>query len=545
MDDNNKIKIVFESLGLDAVINKLSDFSKKLNDSGKNINTTKYSSKELDQELKKSADSFTNISSKLKASTDNMISFTNSTDNIKTSKNNFDSLSSSIDSQKNSFLSLKSMVDESSNSYSTEAIDNIIKLNEEFLLQIEGSNNSLVKLNEQTATTIEAVYSDMQTSIIANQIGFVNDSNSIIKDSSTKTAKEISNSINSIDCNVDNSVSNMSSKFNNFFNSIRARKEDIENINKAMGSLVSITSSIGLISKAVFQTKLESLTAYDEAIERAKNKEIESIKEVASVEKETRDIENEEYIARLESEYERSIEAEDLLSANAIANKLKELNAEKEKKENEKNIASQKAEADRVNGEKQKEAEKKKNYEIAMAEYNKSVAVYNNNVKIAEMEKNHAIASASVTMAQGVSQAALGVARSVAELGPIAGLALGLSTAATVLSSVSAGVSAIKGASGNLDSVKSSAPTHPKFRYGTEGFSLKVGQSAIVGEESEVIKNKSGELQVMSVDKTKNAFAPSGITINNLNLHVNDITSSDDIITILKELKERGMNYAV
>lgn len=275
--------------------------------------------------------------------------------------------------------------------------------------------------------------------------------------------------------------------------------------------------------------KLIDTSIYDKAIADAQAKitafnEWKAEQEEAEVEK--GDAEYEAYLEKLDKEYEIAKKVGDKMTMLAIENKKKELAKEQEKLEKEKEITAQ---------------EKALEKELAIAEYNKSYAEWQNECAIAEQNKQMNLAQAFIQPLQAAANAALGIAQSFAQFG-LPGVALGTAASIGVIASAVSSASAYKSSAQQLDSVKNSPPTPPAFQFGTQGYQLEHGQSAIVGETgAEVIRNMAGKLVVESNAQAKamGRFNDSGMFIENVIFNVNSIVDKSTIYKAMNEYKER------
>lgn len=275
--------------------------------------------------------------------------------------------------------------------------------------------------------------------------------------------------------------------------------------------------------------KLIDTSIYDKAIADAQAKitafnEWKVEQEEAEAEK--GDAKYEAYLERLDKEYEIAKEVGDKMTMLAIENKKKELAKEQEKLEKEKEITA-----------KEKELEK----ELAIAEYNKSYAEWQNECAIAEQNKQMNLAQAFIQPLQAAANAALGIAQSFAQFG-LPGVALGTAASIGVIASAVSSASAYKSSAQQLDSVKNSPPTPPAFQFGTQGYQLEHGQSAIVGETgAEVIRNMAGKLVVESNAQAKamGRFNDGSMHIQNVIFNVSSIVDKSTIYKAMNEYKER------
>lgn len=275
--------------------------------------------------------------------------------------------------------------------------------------------------------------------------------------------------------------------------------------------------------------KLIDTSIYDKAIADAQAKitafnEWKVEQEEAEAEK--GDAEYEAYLERLDKEYEIAKKVGDKMTMLAIENKKKELAKEQEKLEKEKEITAQ---------------EKALEKELAIAKYNKSYAEWQNECAIAEQNKQMNLAQAFIQPLQAAANAALGIAQSFAQFG-LPGVALGTAASIGVIASAVSSASAYKSSAQQLDSVKNSPPTPPAFQFGTQGYQLEHGQSAIVGETgAEVIRNMAGKLVVESNAQAKamGRFNDGSMHIQNVIFNVSSIVDKSTIYKAMNEYKER------
>ncbi len=395
---------------------------------------------------------------------------------------------------------------------------------------IEYINNEIKLLDETLLKDRLAMQDTLSKSITS--------SNDEISKSSNNSLGNLSSSLKLVETEITNlevATDSSNTKINSMFDAL---DKNARNLSGAFGS---ISNSIMSIVKDNWSANITDLSEYDNAIEESKNKQIEALKELEEKYKENNDIEKELYIEKLNEEYERSIEANDMLSANAIENRLKELTEGTEIDNKETALK------------KKQEEEKKKilaqtNYDISVAEYNKAKAEHDNEIALAEVKKNKAIADATLGLANATIQAAV-MPLTAGASGGIIGFTTGAIMAGTALTAVASAVSGISNATQNLDSIKANAPTppaSPKFAYGTSGYTLREGESAIVGEMGhEIVRNKGGDLEVISTERTKEISSPNGININNFIVEVKELVNADQVIDILNELKSRNFKYAL
>lgn len=340
-------------------------------------------------------------------------------------------------------------------------------------------------------------------------------------------------------------------EYDNFGKKAGKVNKDFQSQANQIVSIVSgMASSVISFASTILGTLNNDLSEYDKAIEEVTAKwdaileefdAKQSDREEATKEQEASD--REERIALLEEELERSLKAEDQMSAKAIKIKLDAL--KKEQAAEEKKNAEEKAAS-----EERTKLEKQQAYEISLAQYNKDLAEYNNTVKKAEQEKALAIADASVKIGQAVAQSVIIPLVATTQLGPIAGPIVGLTLAASLLGAALSGIGGIVSASSNLDQAKASAPTPPTppaLAHGTGGLNLAdAGGYAIVGEAgAELVRQKSnGDLEVIGTERTKGYDIGRGDTIN-LNVYVNEMISEETLVDFLNNIKRRNLNFAI
>lgn len=321
----------------------------------------------------------------------------------------------------------------------------------------------------------------------------------------------------------------------------------IEEIKKKMGKVVEetktwedylrdatqITASIhstinSLISSAgAFGEK--SLASYTKAIDEAQAK-ITAFnqwkEEQKEEENEQSDEEYEAYLERLDKEYEIAKKVGDKMTMLAIENKKKELAKNKEKLEEDKQITEQ---------------EKALEKELAIAEYNKSYAEWQNEVASAKTAKAQAITDAIMMPLVAIGNSAVGISKSFAE-GGIIGAIAGTAASIGIIASAVSGAAGVKSASNSYDNVAASPPTPPAFKFGTTGYQLDNGQSAIVGETgAEVIRNMAGKLVVESNAQAKamGRFNEADMYIEQVIFNVSSIVDKKTIYKAMNEYKQR------
>ena len=347
---------------------------------------------------------------------------------------------------------------------------------------------------------------------------FFNDSKSLF-DNFINGSKDAKNSVD----DIENSVSSLNSSIKNI---------DIKSFSNGIkGSLSSISSIYKDLSASFSSFFYYDLSSYDAAIEEAKNKlqEFDDYQKELKEDRKSEDDEDyENYLARLDEELELAINNKDAMSAEAIRIKQEELKKKQEKEkedlQKEKDIQAQRELLEK---------------QLAQAEYNKAYAQWDNQVKLAEMEKAKAIADAVLIPSLAIAQSALGVAASFAQGGP-AGFAAGLIISATAISSALAAASGIVSSANALDSIKSNPPQAPKFGFGTAGYIIPDGGSAIVGEMgAELITNKSGKIQVQSNAQMQEQVFSKG-DIWNVTINVEQALNPDEVYKLMNSYKARN-----
>ena len=155
------------------------------------------------------------------------------------------------------------------------------------------------------------------------------------------------------------------------------------------------------------------------------------------------------------------------------------------------------------------------------------------------MTLSKAIADAVLIPSLAIAQSALGVAASFAQGGPV-GFAAGLIISATAISSALSAASGIVSSANALDSVKSNPPTVPQFAFGTTGYIIPDGGSAIVGEMgAEIVSNKSGKISVQSNAQLQEQGFPKG-DIWNVTINVEQALNPDEVYRLMNSYKARN-----
>ena len=375
-----------------------------------------------------------------------------------------------------------------------------MSLNNIFNTNILDINKSLQNIEDNIKRINDEVYNSL----------FFNDFNGF--EIAKKSIESVETSINSLD----NSIKNI--KIKDFSNDIKNSLSSISNIYRDLSSSFSNFFNY-------------DLSSYDNLLEEAKNK----LQQFDDFQNKLRDDNNkaneedyENYLNRLDEELELSIKNKDYISAHAISIKQKELK-KKQEKENEDLQKENEIKTQRELLEK----------ELAQAEYNRDYANWDNQVKLAEMEKSKALADAVLIPSLAIAQSALGVASSFAQGGP-AGFAAGLIISASTISAAISAASAIVSSSNALDSLKSNPPKTPQFAFGTTGYIIPDGGSAIVGEMgAELISNKSGKISVQS-NAQLNEFGYNRGDIWNITLNVKQALNADEIYKLMNNYKLRN-----
>ncbi len=314
---------------------------------------------------------------------------------------------------------------------------------------------------------------------------------------------------------------------------------------KASESMLSAMSSAFKGFSALFAQNETDLTSYDEQIQAIEDKwsEFYAMREeneaLIAEEEALKEIMNEDQLAFLAEQYD----SQDALGKNAIANMQKELETKKATELAELE-ATKKAAAE------EEALELAKNKEIAQAEYARSYAEWQSNVKLAEQTHAQTIADAVIGTTQATLQAVIGLATSFATLGPIVGPIVGAAVMAGIIGSAAGAAAGVKSSASELDAVKGSQPTPPSFRFGTGGYELEDGASAIVGEAgAEVVSNNAGSLEVQSAYATSQQGTGGGDNIT-VNISASEYSKSElqDMITEILSgsgLKDRNIAFNV
>ena len=331
---------------------------------------------------------------------------------------------------------------------------------------------------------------------------------------------------------------------------IKKLKTELEELNdpldelKAAASQImsSIQSAYNSIGSAVMNIKsldLIDTSKFDEQIEHIQNKLDEFDEAQKDKEEEKQELDDEayqNYLARLDEEYEKAVEANDLMSQEAI--RIKKEEVEKKREQEKKELEEEK----KIN--KQREELEQ---QLAIAQYNKDYAEWQNQVKLAELQKNKAIADAVVLPALATAQSALGLASSFAQGGPV-GFAAGVALSATAIGTAVGAAAGVASAAAALDNVKSNPPEMPKFEFGTTGYTLGYEETALVGERGpELVKNMGGILQVQSAAQTEamgnRGGERIGMYIENIVFNVAQRLTAEELYEVMTTFKARDLRF--
>lgn len=309
---------------------------------------------------------------------------------------------------------------------------------------------------------------------------------------------------------------------------------------KIMSSIQSAYNSIGSAVMSIKSMDLIDTSKFDEQIEHIQNKLDEFDKEQKKKEEEKQELDDEayqNYLARLDEEYQKAVEANDLMSQEAIRIKKEELQNKKEQEkkelEEEKKVNKQREELER---------------QLAEAQYNKDYAEWQNQVKLAELQKNKALADAIVSTAQSIANAAMmPLEPGWASMGPF-GIAAAAAAGASALGVALGGIAGVQSAASALDNVKSNPPEMPRFEFGTTGYTLGYGETALVGERgAELVKNMGGILQVQSAAQTEamgnGGGEKIGMYIENLVFNVAQRLTAEEIYEFMTSFKARNLRF--
>ena len=306
-----------------------------------------------------------------------------------------------------------------------------------------------------------------------------------------------------------------------------------------MSSIQSAYNSIGSAVMSIKSYDLIDTSKFDEQIEHIQNKLDEFDEAQKEKEEEKQELDDEayqNYLARLDEEYQKAVEANDLMSQEAI--RIKKEEVEKKREQEKKELEEEK----KIN--KQREELEQ---QLAIAQYNKDYAEWQNQVKLAELQKNKAIADAIVLPALATAQSALGLASSFAQGGPV-GFAAGVALSATAIGTAVGAAAGVASAASALDNVKSNPPEMPKFEFGTTGYTLGYEETALVGERGpELVKNMGGILQVQSAAQTEamgfRGGERIGMYIENLVFNVAQRLNAEELYEVMTTFKARNLRF--
>ena len=307
-----------------------------------------------------------------------------------------------------------------------------------------------------------------------------------------------------------------------------------------MSSIQSAYNSIGSAVMSIKSMDLIDTSKFDEQIEHIQNKLDEFDEAQKEKEEEKQELDDEayqNYLARLDEEYQKAVEANDLMSQEAIRIKKEEVEnkREQEKKEleEEKKINKQREELEQ---------------QLAIAQYNKDYAEWQNQVKLAELQKNKALADAIVSTAQSIANAAMmPLEPGWASMGPF-GIAAAAAAGASALGVALGGIAGVQSAASALDNVKGNPPEMPQFEFGTTGYTLGYEETALVGERGpELVKNMGGILQVQSAAQTEamgnRGGERIGMYIENLVFNVAQRLTAEELYEVMTTFKARDIRF--
>ena len=290
-------------------------------------------------------------------------------------------------------------------------------------------------------------------------------------------------------------------------------------------------SAMGNIINASLTKTFETSTkAFDDQINSLNDKEEERL----NAQKEKDEEVDTSKLEMLEKEEERALASGDKLTASALEHAKKK----------------EKALVDTANKEKALKAQelenvKKHEQAVAMVEYQRAVSEHTNEVQNAKSQVSMAQGEAVLGVGMATLNAAVGVSKSFGQ-GGLAGAVAGIAAAAGIIGSVASGATGVASASSSLESVQGQAPTPPQFAYGTNGYGLGIGESAIVGERgAEVVTNRGGNgIEVMSTDNTSryNSENENPVIINiYAEFGADEIASK--VQEVLQQYQPRIFNY--
>lgn len=328
------------------------------------------------------------------------------------------------------------------------------------------------------------------------------------------------------------------------------QKKQYEDLNKPldlkaiasqiMSSIQSAYNSIGSAVMNIKSLDLIDTSKFDEQIEHIQNKLDEFDEAQKEKEEEKQELDDEayqNYLARLDEEYQKAVEANDLMSQEAI--RIKKEEVEKKREQEKKELEEEK----KIN--KQREELEQ---QLAIAQYNKDYAEWQNQVKLAELQKNKALADAFVSTAQSIANAAMmPLQPGWASMGPF-GIAAAAAAGASALGVALGGIAGVQSAASALDNVKGNPPEMPEFEFGTTGYTLGYEETALVGERGpELVKNMGGILQVQSAAQTEamgnRGGERIGMYIENLVFNVAQRLTADEIYEFMTTFKARDIRF--
>lgn len=332
---------------------------------------------------------------------------------------------------------------------------------------------------------------------------------------------------------------------------IAEQKKQYEELNKPlldlkalasqiMSSIQSAYNSIGSAVMSIKSMDLIDTSKFDEQIEHIQNKLDEFDEAQKEKEEEKQELDDEayqNYLARLDEEYQKAVEANDLMSQEAI--RIKKEEVEKKREQEKKELEEEK----KIN--KQREDLEK---QLAEAQYNKDYAEWQNQVKLAELQKNKALADAFVSTAQSIANAAMmPLQPGWASMGPF-GIVAAATAGASALGVALGGIAGVQSAASALDNVKGNPPEMPKFEFGTTGYYLGYEETALVGERGpELVKNMGGILQVQSAAQTEamgnRGGEKIGMYIENLVFNVAQRLTAEEIYEVMTTFKARNLRF--
>ncbi|WP_052768217.1 hypothetical protein [Brachyspira hyodysenteriae] len=491
---------------------------------------------------------------------DGSLVFTNAKNNFEDSKSAVDNLSTSISNLESFMSELSTTSKEASktskdlNNQTKNQISEYEKLTQS-LAAVVDVRNAEARIIEDNYTgkekEIEAVKSNInaleqQKQLITN---YYIEAKKQGKDYYDESLKGIIAQVNGNE-EVTGSVEDLGKALQKINQLLAEQKKQYEELNKPlvdlkaaasqiMSSIQSAYNSIGSAVMSIKSMDLIDTSKFDEQINIIQGKLDEFDEEQKKKEEEKQELSDEEYenyLARLDEEYQKAVEANDLMSQEAIRIKKEELESkrEQEKKELEE---EKKANKEREELERQ----------LAEAQYNKDYAEWQNQVKLAELQKNKAIADAIILPALATAQAALGLATSFAQGGPV-GFAAGVALSATAIGSAVGAAAGVASAASALDNVKSNPPEMPRFEFGTTGYYLGYEETALVGERGpELVKNMGGILQVQSAAQTEamgnGGGEKIGMYIENLTFQVSQRLTADEIYEFMTSFKARNLRF--